>query len=139
MLKKVLSSIISPMQSAFIPGRLITYNILVAFEGLQTMDARMKGKKGYMALKLNMSKANDRVKWNFLEAIMIKIGFARSWVEKVMTCVCIVSYSILINGQPYRKITPTRGIRQGDLLSPYLFILCAKGLSTLLLRVEQDG
>ncbi|XP_059441892.1 uncharacterized protein LOC132174217 [Corylus avellana] len=138
-LKKVLSQIIAPNQSAFIPGRLITDNILVAFEALHTMDARMSGRKGYMALKLDMSKAYDRVEWAFLEAIMVGLGFAVEWVEKVMTCVRTVTYSILINGQPYGKIVPTRGIRQGDLLSPYLFILCAEGLSTSMNKAEREG
>jgi hypothetical protein len=70
---------------------------------------------------------------------MIKIGFTRSWVDKVMTCVRIVSYSILINGQPNQRILPSRGIRQGDPLSPYFFILCAERLSTQMRRVEQEG
>jgi hypothetical protein len=110
-LKKVLPFIISSTQSAFIPSRLITDNILVAFEALHTMDSRMKGREGFMALKLDMSKAYDRVKWNFLEAIMRKLGFASRWVQMLMTCVQTVSYSVLVNGQPYGTIVPTRGIR----------------------------
>jgi hypothetical protein len=137
-LKKVLSHIISENQSAFVPSRLITDNVLVAFEALQTMDVRMKGTKGYMALKLNMSKAYDRVEWDFLEANLLKIGFARRWVDLLMVCVRTVIYSILINGQPHGRIVPSRGIRQGDPLSPYFFILCAEGLTTLLRRAEQD-
>ena len=86
-LKKVLPHIISPNQSAFIPGRLISDNILVVFKALQTMDARMTGRKGYMALKLDMRKAYDRVEWDFLEAIMTRIGFAGRWVDLLMTCV----------------------------------------------------
>jgi hypothetical protein len=138
-LKKVLPHIISTNQSAFVPGRLITDNVLVAFEALQTMDVWMKGKLGYMALKLDMSKAYDRVEWNFLEVVMIKIGFARRWVDLLMVCVRTVTYSILINGQPHENIVPTRGIRQGDPLSPYFFILCAESLSTMLQSAEQEG
>jgi ribonuclease HI len=138
-MKQVLVQIISPTQSAFLPGRLITDNVLVAFEALHTMDARMKGRQGFMALKLDMSKVYDRVEWEFLEAIMLKLGFAERWVQLLMTCVRTVTYSILINGQPYGNIQPTRGIRQGDPLSPYFFILCAEGLSHLLHKAEREN
>ncbi|XP_062152877.1 uncharacterized protein LOC133861169 [Alnus glutinosa] len=72
-LKIVLPTIISQEQSAFLPGRLITDNILVAFEALHTMDTRLKGREGFMAMKLDMSKAYDRLEWDFLEAMMRKL------------------------------------------------------------------
>jgi hypothetical protein len=137
-MKTVLPHIISYNQSAFIPGRHITDNIIVAFEAFHTMATRLKGKQGVMALKLDMSKAYDRVEWDFLEAIMRKIGFSEQWVQLVMKCVRTVTYAVLINGQPHGRILPSRGIRQGDPLSPYLFILCAEGLSHLLCKAEQE-
>jgi hypothetical protein len=97
-LKKVLAIIISLSQSAFVPGRLITDNVLVAFEALCTMDRKLKGREGYMALKLDMSKAYDRVEWNYLEVVMRKLGFDDRWVQLAITCVRTVSFSILING-----------------------------------------
>ena len=66
------------------PGRLITDNVLVAFEALHTMDARMKRKQGSMASKLDMRKAYDRVEWDFMEAVMMKLGFAERWVNLMM-------------------------------------------------------
>jgi hypothetical protein len=133
-LKHVLPSIISPEQSAFIPGRLITDNVLVAFETLHTMDSCLKAKEGFMALNLDMSKAYDRLEWDFLEATTRKLGFASRWIHLLMSCVRTVSYSVLINGQPHGNIVPTRGIRQGDPLSPYFFIICAEALSSMIQR-----
>ena len=74
-LKQILPDIISPTQSAFVPGHLITNNVLVAYETLHTMHGRKKGKKGSLALKLDISNTYDQVEWNFLCGIMEKLGF----------------------------------------------------------------
>ena len=106
-LKQVLPHIISPKQSAFVPGRLIIDNVLVAYETLHTMHARKKGKKGSMALKLNISKAYDRLEWQFLQGIMEKMDFPTQWIERVMSCVTTASFSILVNGKPYGMVHPS--------------------------------
>ena len=97
-LKDVLPLVISENQSAFQAGRVITDNILMAFETLYYMKHHQSGKSGFMALKLDMSKAYDQVEWAYLEAIVMRMGFARRWVDLIMECIMTVSYSVLING-----------------------------------------
>ena len=110
-LKTILPTIITEHQSAFTKNRLIYDNILMAFESLHSMNNMNSGKFRYMAIKLDMIKAYDRVEWGYLENVMRKMGFNERWIGLIMACVKTVSYSILINGEPQGFIQPTRGIR----------------------------
>ncbi|KAL0006924.1 hypothetical protein SO802_008426 [Lithocarpus litseifolius] len=126
-------------RSAFVPCRLIIDNVLIAYETLHAMHGRKKGKKGALALKLDVSKAYDRVEWAFLRGMMVSLGFLEDWTNRVMSCVTTPSFSVRINGKAYGNIAPSRGLRQGDPLSPYLFLLCAEGFTSLLAKAEYEG
>lgn len=86
-LKRYLPDIISDHQSASILGRMITDNILLAYDSIHVMMKKKKGKKGLCAVKLDMHKAYDHIEWAYLEKIMLKMGFAPRWVELIMACV----------------------------------------------------
>jgi hypothetical protein len=86
-------------QSAFLLARLITDNIIAAYETLHSMHTHMWSKVGFMGITLDMSKASDRVEWAFLEAMMVKMGFTDRWIQLIMKCVRSASYAILVNGK----------------------------------------
>lgn len=94
---------------------------------------------GWATLKLDMSKAYDRVEWFFLEKFMKALGFEDNFVNLIMDYVMSVTYSFRFNGDRRGNIRPSRGLPQGDPLSPYLFLICAEGLSRMLEWKEVRG
>ena len=131
-MKEIMDAVVGEEQSAFVPGRLITDNVVVAFESVNTMRRRKKGKNYTCAIKLDMMKAYDMLEWPYLRAVMLKLGISPVFTDAVMRCVLSVSFSVLFNGGSLEGFRPTRGLRQGDPISPYLFLLAAEGLSCLL-------
>lgn len=131
-LKSILPDIVTENQSAFVPGRLITDNALIALELFHTTEKRSTGRKGHIAMKLDTSKAYDWVEWGFLRKLLLTMGFDGRWVNLIMECVSTVTYSFIINEGVCGSVSPSRGIQQEDPLSPFLFVLVADAFSRML-------
>ncbi|KAA3462160.1 reverse transcriptase [Gossypium australe] len=128
---------IAPLKAS---GRQITDNIFVAYEILHSFKKRRETSEKGFALKLDMSKAYDRIEWSFLEKKMIsRMGFCDEWISIIMKCVRSVTYSVVLNGRNGEEFHPQRGLRQGDQLSPYLFLICTEGLSRLIKMAKTEG
>lgn len=105
-IKTILDQIISLFQSAFIPQRQITDNIVVSYECLHQITNKQRGRKGLVVLKLDVSKAYDRLEWSFLKQTMIKFGFSRRLVNLIMCCVSTTTFNICLNGEVTDAIHP---------------------------------
>jgi hypothetical protein len=138
-LRPFLDGLISETQSAFVPGRLITDNAIIAFESFHKIQRSKNPRDNHCAYKLDLSKVYDRVDWAFLEKILLKMGFCKQWTNWIMCCVRSVRFSVRINGQTLDPFTPSRGIRQGDPLSPYLFLFVGEALTCILKKNMVEG
>lgn len=110
-LKYVIPGLVDKAQSTFISGHNIQDNILLAFETIHTMKTKRVGRRGDVALKIDISKAYDIVDWNYLENILVKLGFSSMWVNWMMLCIKTVKYSFLVNGESVGPIAPGCGLR----------------------------
>lgn len=126
-----LDTLISPCQTAFVLGRRGVDNAIIVQELIHTIG-RTKGKRGVMAVKIDLEKAYDKIEWSFIREMLTLFNYPENLVKLIMSCVTLVSTSLLFNGGRLDPFLPSRGIRQGDPLSPYLFILCMEFLGHLI-------
>ena len=109
-IRPLLDQLISPTQAAFVPGRRGVDNAIVVQEIIHTMG-KAKGNVGYMALKIDLEKAYDKLEWSFIKSMLSRFNFSENLIELMMSCISSVSTSILFNGGSLDPFLPTRGIR----------------------------
>nr|XP_025692428.1 uncharacterized protein LOC112794656 [Arachis hypogaea] len=130
-LKQVMPKLIGPSQSSFVPGRQSADNIIIAQEAIHSMRIK-KGACGYMAIKIDLEKAYDLLNWEFIRDTLIEARLPENLVDLISHCYLSAEMKVLWNGIPSNSFTPSRGIRQGDPMSPYLFVLCIERLSQII-------
>jgi len=135
-LKKVLPTVIDVNQSAFLDGRGMLDSILVANE---TVDYLKKEKESGVFVKVDFEKAYDSVDWKFLYYMLGRLGFNNTWIKWIKAYIESTTVFILVNGSPTEEFKPKRGLRQGDPLAPFLFIIVVEGLSGLVREAKKSG
>jgi hypothetical protein len=128
-LAKVMDSVVATTQSAFVKGRNLVDGVMVLNE---VLDLAKKMGRACLVLKVDFEKAYDSVDWGFLEYMLHRFGFGGRWIEWIKACIFAGNLSVLVNGSPSSEINIQRGLKQGDPLAPFLFLLVAEGFAGLM-------
>ncbi|GLU09187.1 hypothetical protein SLE2022_260600 [Rubroshorea leprosula] len=135
-LSKVLDLVISPNQTAFIGGRHITDGIIITNE---IIHEAKQSKKPMLVFKADFEKAYDSINWEFLAEMMNKLGFSTKWRAWIKECLSSATVFAMINGSPTKEFTVSKGLRQGDPLAPFLFLMVAEALNGLISKATEEG
>ncbi|GJZ15926.1 RNA-directed DNA polymerase, eukaryota, reverse transcriptase zinc-binding domain protein [Tanacetum coccineum] len=136
-IKPGLNKIVSLNQSAFVPGRHIQDNILITQELLRGYNRKSGAKR--CAMKIDLQKAYDTINWEFLKEVLQTVGFHDIMIKWIMTCITTASFSICVNGEIKGFFKGGRGLRQGDLISPYLFTLVMEVFNMIMIKNVQEA
>lgn len=129
-LRSLLGKIVSPVQSTFVPGRKGVDNTIIVQETIHTIS-RKRGKVWYMAIKVDLEKAYDKLEWGFIHDTLLKVNLHKDLVKLLMSFISTTSTLVLFNGGNLEPFYPSRGMQQGGPLSPYIFILCMEALGKM--------
>lgn len=121
-------------QTSFVPGRLISDNIIMSHELVKWYNRKSISPR--CMLKIDMQKAYDSVEWPYTDQILKLLGFPEIFTKWIMECMTTVTYSVVINGKHTPHFPAKKGLRQGDLISPFLFVLAMEYLSRLLKSLQ---
>ena len=135
-IKRVLDKVISKSQNDFVKGRQILDAVLIVNE---LVDSTMRRKEQGMVCKLDIEKAYDSISWEFVYQVMNRMGFGTWWLSWIKWCISTASFSVIFNGFPASFFPSSKGLRQGDPLSPYLFIIGMEALSCLINRAVEGN
>jgi exonuclease III len=135
-LRPKMEELVSPNQSAFIKGRNLHDNFILVRQLARKINSR---REAGVLLKLDISRAFDSISWSFLLEVLQRLGFPTVWLRWIIIALRTASTRVVVNGMPGRKFMHARGLRQGDPLSPQLFVIAMEVATMLFCRATDQG